>query len=97
MKAQMMHVDTIPGRVLVGPKRLKGGFVRIVSQRNGSGLIERYDQVSGAWHPAPQAISFGEVWSAPDVPKIVGADLNPGSAPDPGPEAAKLKQQKRPR
>ena len=82
MKAQVMHVNSFPGRVLVGPKKLGRDFVRIVSQRNGSGLIECYDQSLRAWQPAPLAISFGEVWSAPDVPILVGTELNSASVPD---------------
>jgi hypothetical protein len=70
MKAQMMHVETTPGRVLVGPKKLSGGFVRIVSLKDGSGRIEKLDLKSGAWLPAPESVTFGEVWSAPPAPML---------------------------
>ena len=67
MKSQMMHVETLPGRVLVGPKKLRTHFVRIVSRRDGSGCIEKYDVASGSWLPAPESITFSEVWSAPSA------------------------------
>jgi len=94
VKAQVMHVETFPGRVLVGPKKLGRIFVRIVSQRNGSGLIERYDQASSAWFPAPPTITFGDVWSAPDVPKLIWAELSPESAPESRSEPAKSRHRK---
>jgi hypothetical protein len=67
MKAQtqMMHVDTVPGRVLIGPKKLGSDYARIVSQKDGSGRIEKFDTVSGRWLPAPESVTFSEVWSAP--------------------------------
>jgi hypothetical protein len=67
MKAQtqMMHVDTVPGRVLLGPKKLGSDYARIVSQKDGSGRIEKFDMVSGRWLPAPEGITFSEIWSAP--------------------------------
>ena len=65
MKAQMMHVETTPGRVLVGPKKLGSGYVRIISLKDGSGRIEKLDPKAGAWLPAPESVTFAEVWSAP--------------------------------
>ena len=47
MKAQMMHVENAVGRVLVGPKKLRGCYARIVSQRDGSGRIERFNRLFG--------------------------------------------------
>ena len=67
MKAQLMHVVNDPGRVLVGPKKLRSCYARIVSLRDGSGRIERYDPASGSWFPAPDSVTFSEVWSAPSV------------------------------
>lgn len=64
-QTQMMHVDTVPGRVFIGPKKLESGYARIVSQKDGSGRIEKFDTVSGRWLPAPESITFSEVWSAP--------------------------------
>lgn len=75
MKAQLMHVESLPGRVLVGPKKLRAGYVRIVSQRDGSGRIERYDLASGNWSPAPESVTFSEVWSAPSVSAMAWADI----------------------
>jgi hypothetical protein len=77
MKTQMMHVENVPGRVLVGPKKLRNAYVRIVSQRDGSGRIERYDLGSGNWSPAPESITFSEVWSAPPVSAMAWAGLDP--------------------
>jgi len=65
MKTQMMRVAKDPGRVLVGPKKLRGCYARIVADRDGSGRIETFDPVSGTWFPAPESVTFSEVWSAP--------------------------------
>ncbi len=65
VKAQLMHVETAPGRVLVGPKKIDNGYARIVSLKDGSGRIEKFDSASGAWLEAPESVTFGEVWSAP--------------------------------
>jgi hypothetical protein len=51
--------------VLVGPKKLRLGYARIVSTKDGSGRIESFDSVSRTWIPAPESITFSEVWSAP--------------------------------
>lgn len=64
-QTQMMHVDTVPGRVLIGPKKLGSSFARIVSQKDGSGRIEVFDTVSARWMPAPESVTFSEIWSAP--------------------------------
>jgi hypothetical protein len=63
--AQKMHVEKGAGRVLVGPKKLKSGYARIVSNRDGSGRIESFNPASGTWCPAPESVSFTEVWCAP--------------------------------
>ena len=76
MKTQMMRVENLPGRVLVGPKKLRNAYVRIVSQRDGSGGIERYDAGSGNWAPAPESVTFSEVWSAPSVSAMAWADID---------------------
>ena len=73
MKAQMMHVENFVGRVLVGPKKLRSCYARIVSLRDGSGCIERYDPRSGTWSPAHESITFSEVWSAPHAPALMMA------------------------
>ena len=67
MKAQIMRVESGPGRVIVGPKRLHGCYARIVSLKDGSGCIERYDPRSRSWAPANESITFSEIWSAPAV------------------------------
>ena len=64
----MMRVESGPGRVVMGPKRLRGCYARIVSLKDGSGCIERYDPRSGTWIPALETITFSEVWSAPSAP-----------------------------
>jgi hypothetical protein len=70
MKAQTrtVRVETVPGRVLVGPKELRSSYVRIVSRKDRSGCIECFDPALGAWVPAPESITFSEVWSAPMAP-----------------------------
>jgi hypothetical protein len=76
MKAQLMHVDNVAGRVLVGPKKLRSCYARIVSQKDGSGRIEKFDLVSGTWFEAHESITFSEVWSAPSVPLLQWADID---------------------
>jgi hypothetical protein len=69
-KAQMMRVTNGPGRILLGPKQLHGCYARIVSLKDGSGSIERYEPRSRAWVPAYDSITFSEVWSAPSAPVL---------------------------
>jgi hypothetical protein len=69
MKTEPMRVVNEPGRVMVGPKRLKDGYARIVSTRDGSGQIECFDSKSRTWYPAPESVTFSEVWSAPPAPQ----------------------------
>lgn len=68
MKPQLMHVLTGPGRVVVGPRMLGDFCARIVSRKDGSGCIERFDPRSRTWLPAPESVTFSEIWSAPPVP-----------------------------
>ena len=73
MKAQMMRVLSGPGRVVMGPKRLRSCYARIVSLKDGSGRIESYDPRSGTWSPAHESITFSDVWSAPSAPALMTA------------------------
>jgi hypothetical protein len=75
MKAQMMRVVNGPGRVVMGPKRLRNCYARIVSLKDGSGCIERYDPRSGTWIPASESITFSEVWSAPVALALVAMKM----------------------
>jgi hypothetical protein len=75
MKAQLMHVDGVVGRVLVGPKKLRGCYARIVSQRDGTGRIEKFDIASRNWLLAPPSVTFAEVWSAPAVQSPLWAEI----------------------
>ena len=68
-----MRVASGPGRVVVGPKKLPGSYARIVSLKDGSGCIERYDPRSRTWTPAHESITFGEVWGAPLAPTLIYA------------------------
>lgn len=67
MIARRMQVEKTAGRVLIGPKKLGRGYARIVANRDGSGRIESFDPVSRIWVPAPENITFSEVWSAPST------------------------------
>jgi hypothetical protein len=67
MKPQLMRVDNGPGRVVMGPKRVRDCYARIVSRKDGSGCIERYDPRSRSWMPADESITFSELWSAPSA------------------------------
>ena len=71
MKAQLMHVDNVAGRVLVGPKKLRSCYARIVSLKDGSGRIEKFDLASRTWFEAPDSITFSEVWSAPSAATLL--------------------------
>lgn len=73
MKGQIMRGVIGPGRVVMGPKKLPSCYARIVSLKDGSGCIERYDPRSQAWIPAHESITFSEVWSAPSAPPFVFA------------------------
>ena len=68
----MMRVTNGPGRILLGPKQLHGCYARIVSLKDGSGSIERYEPRSGAWVPAHDSITFSEIWSAPSATSVLG-------------------------
>jgi hypothetical protein len=56
------------GRVVLGPCRLRQSYYRIVSAKGGAGCIEKFDPQSRAWSPAPETVTFADVWSAPSVP-----------------------------
>jgi hypothetical protein len=57
----------VPVRVMLGPKQVDGGYVRIVAQKDGSGLIESFDTASKTWSEAAQEVTFAVVWSAPAI------------------------------
>lgn len=76
VKTQLMHVENAVGRVLVGPKKLRGCYARIVSQRDGSGRIERFDHASRTWAEAPESVTFAEVWSAPSAESLLWAEID---------------------
>jgi hypothetical protein len=63
----------VVGRVLIGPKKVRGGYARIVSQKDGSGGIESFDLATRTWLKAAESVTFSEVWSAPIVPPAVWA------------------------
>jgi hypothetical protein len=63
------------GRVVLGPKKIKGGYARIVSQSDGSGRIETFDVNSRSWHMAEETVSFATVWAAPLVSALVVEQL----------------------
>ena len=75
MKTKKMQVENGVGRVLVGPKKLRNCYARIVSQKDGSGRIERLDTASGTWFEAHESVTFSEVWSAPGVPASPWTDI----------------------
>jgi len=63
----------IVGRVLIGPRMVRGCYARVVSQRGGAGCIESFDLVSRTWTAAPESVTFSDVWSAPPVSPTVWA------------------------
>lgn len=74
MKPQLMHVTTGPGRVVISPRKLRGCYARIVSEKDGSGRIEIYNHRSRTWIPAHESITFTDVWSAPSAPALMTTD-----------------------
>ena len=67
MKTAVIGRELVAGRVLLGPKQVGLGYARIVALKDGSGCIECYDKMSGAWTPAPPSLTFNEVWAAATV------------------------------
>jgi hypothetical protein len=59
------HCDNPVGRIVLGPRRVRNGYARIVANANGSGRIELFDARSGAWRDAAEKCTFSELWSAP--------------------------------
>ena len=53
------------GRIVLGPREVRGRYVRIVAQADGSGRIEIYDSESASWSEAIEECTFSDVWSAP--------------------------------
>ena len=64
------------GRVIVGPSKVRRNYFRIVSERGGSGRIEKFDLVSGTWLAAPESVTFNDVWSAPVVPAVAWSRIS---------------------
>ena len=60
----------VPGRVLLGPRKLLGGYARIIALKDGSGRIEIFDAACRTWMLAPESVTFGDIWSAPSVPAL---------------------------
>jgi len=75
MMTKITNIANAPGRVLIGPKKVHSGYARIVSQRDGSGRIERFDLASRTWFLAPESVTFSEIWSAPSVPTLLWARI----------------------
>lgn len=77
MKTHVKQVEHAAGRVVIGPKKLRTCYARIVSRKDGSGRIEKFDTVSRTWFEAPESVTFAEVWSAPAVPPLLWAEIDP--------------------
>lgn len=75
MKISATNIAKTDGRVLVGPKKVRGGYARIVSCKDGSGCIESFDRTSGNWAAAEHSLTFDEVWSALPVTSEDLADI----------------------
>jgi hypothetical protein len=85
MKTQMMHVVSGPDRVVMGPKKLRNCYARIVSLKDGSGRIETYNSRTTTWVAAHESITFSEVWSAPALTTahmLAEAGKTPSAAED---------------
>lgn len=75
MKTNVKSIVNGVGRVVVGPRKVRGGYARIVGQKDGSGCIQSFDCTSRTWALAPASLTFGEVWSAPAVPALLWAQI----------------------
>jgi hypothetical protein len=75
LKTSKRKIANVAGRVVIGPKKVNGGYARIVAQKDGSGCIESFDLVSRTWSLAPQSVTFSEVWSAPPVSITLWASI----------------------
>lgn len=75
MKTSIKSIVNSAGRVLIGPKKVRSGYARIVAQKDGSGCIESFDSISRTWSLAPESVTFSEVWSAPAVPDLLWAQI----------------------
>jgi hypothetical protein len=67
--------DLEAGRIVLGPKKMKQGYARIISEKDGSGRIESFDAKTECWVPAAANISFAEVWAAPLVPQLTSPQI----------------------
>ena len=76
LKINAISKPKVDGRVMIGPKKVRGGYARIVSCKDGSGSIESFDSSSGTWTAAEQSLTFAEVWSALPVTPQDWADLS---------------------
>lgn len=65
----------VAGRVLLGPKKVKGGYARIVAHRDGTGRLESFNLDSRTWLPAPESVTFSEIWSAPPMSAALWASI----------------------
>jgi hypothetical protein len=75
MKTQMIRVVSGPDRVVMGPKKLRSCYARIVSLKDGSGRIETFNSRTTTWVAAHESITFSEVWSAPSAPALATARM----------------------
>ena len=76
MKTKVTCPPVVAGRVVLGPSKVRQGYFRIVSERGGSGRIEKFDLVLRTWGPAPEGVTFNEVWNAPVVPAVAWSRLS---------------------
>ena len=65
MQATLAKPSRTVGRIVLGPREVRGRYVRIVAQADGSGRIEVYDTQSASWGEAIEECTFSDVWSAP--------------------------------
>ena len=70
------NISHVAGRVLIGPKKVRGGYARLVARSDGTGHIESFDLASRTWSVAPESLTFGELWSAPLVPFSVWVQIS---------------------
>jgi len=59
--------ELVAGRIVLGPRKVKGRYARIVSQSDGSGRVETFDAGVQKWRLAPEDVSFSDIWAAPVV------------------------------
>ena len=78
----LVHPNKLAGRVVLGPRRVRSGYARIVANSNGSGSIELFDAAAGQCAPAWIGVAGARRRAAADA--YERTDVAVGAIPDRG-------------